>query len=328
MNRLCARSILCSARPLQLSRTSCGLSLRLRAHLFSTSRTLFNPSDAGTNTNPTTTTTQTQTHTPPPPTHTNSRHAPDASPTDPYIIYQGPLALTYRRLKLFSLSSLALSFTISPFFFLVESSLPFSVRLILVGITLGASSIPTALVAWVGKSYVTAIHRMPPPPPSPSAGSEVVKEAEAEAAAGGSLLELTTLNMFLQPRITRIYDPAFIADTDRPFAKWELADMVQLPQDEMVQLPQEEMQKAVPEPGSEETVAETMDREGRVLGRWIVRWEEGGEGNCRGEGKILQCVLSFFLFLSFLKERDARMLIGRCDRYFNLHEELISTWVR
>lgn len=105
--------------------------------------------------------------------------------------------------------------------------------------------------------------------------------------AGGSVLELTTLNMFLQPRITRIYDPAFIADTDRPFAKWELADMVQLPKEEM----ERAGGSGVPVPGSEETVAETMDKAGNVLGRWIVRWEQGGEGNCRREGKILQCVL-------------------------------------
>jgi hypothetical protein len=39
-------------------------------------------------------------------------------------------------------------------------------------------------------------------------------------------------------------------------------------------------------PGSEETVAETMDGAGNVLGRWIVTWGENGEGSCRAEGRI------------------------------------------
>ena len=39
-------------------------------------------------------------------------------------------------------------------------------------------------------------------------------------------------------------------------------------------------------PGAEETVAETLDGAGNVLGRWIVAWGENGEGSCRAEGRI------------------------------------------
>jgi hypothetical protein len=40
--------------------------------------------------------------------------------------------------------------------------------------------------------------------------------------------------------------------------------------------------------GSEETVAETRDEKGEVIGRWIVTWGEGGEGTCRESGKVLK----------------------------------------
>ncbi|TFY51059.1 hypothetical protein EVG20_g11187, partial [Dentipellis fragilis] len=92
----------------------------------------------------------------------------------------------------------------------------------------------------------------------------------------------------MRKRITRLYDPAFLTDASRPFAKWELAAHVQLPDDE----------KSAVTPGMEETVAETLDASGRVLGRWVVLWGEDGKGECLG--------------------------IGRIQRYFNVHEELLD----
>lgn len=76
-----------------------------------------------------------------------------------------------------------------------------------------------------------------------------------------------------------------MVDAKRPFAKWELADTLVLPSEKNV------------EPGKEETVAETMDKDGNVLGRWIVRWGVGGVGNCHELGKVV--------------------------RYFNVDEELL-----
>jgi len=81
--------------------------------------------------------------------------------------------------------------------------------------------------------------------------------------------------------------------TNRGFAKWELADKLCFP-------PSKDGAEAVRKagnPGQEETVAETLDVDGKVLGRWIVRWEEGGVGKCREVGQIV--------------------------RYFNVHEELL-----
>lgn len=71
-----------------------------------------------------------------------------------------------------------------------------------------------------------------------------------------------------------MYDPTFLIETRRPFAKWELADRIVLPSDKTA------------EPGTEETVAETSDKDGVILGRWVVKWGEGGEGTCHEVGKI------------------------------------------
>ncbi|KAH8114218.1 hypothetical protein DFH11DRAFT_1596628, partial [Phellopilus nigrolimitatus] len=54
---------------------------------------------------------------------------------------------------------------------------------------------------------------------------------------------------------------------------------------------------------TEETVAETMNAQGRVLGRWFVLWnDDGTKGVCRGEGKV--------------------------QRFFNVHEELLPPSIR
>ena len=66
-------------------------------------------------------------------------------------------------------------------------------------------------------------------------------------------------------------------ETSRPFATWELAKEVQLP-----------ASSEVPAPGTEETVAQTLDRSGAVLGSWVVTWKEGGKGECRAVGNIIQ----------------------------------------
>ena len=99
-------------------------------------------------------------------------------------IYHGPLTTTFRRLKIFSLASLGLSVTLAPFMFIVESSLPIFARLALISIALGSSSISTALVSWCAKPYVITLQR------SNEGGAEEI--------------EMTTVNLFLQPRITKV----------------------------------------------------------------------------------------------------------------------------
>lgn len=96
---------------------------------------------------------------------------------------------------------------------------------------------------------------------------------------------MTTSTLLLNPRITRVYDPHFLIKSTRPFSKWELAQSLVLPSGKSG------------EPGLTETVAETMDKRGEIIGRWIVKWEKGGKGTCSQVGRVI--------------------------RHFNVHEELL-----
>ncbi|KIJ15590.1 hypothetical protein PAXINDRAFT_133680 [Paxillus involutus ATCC 200175] len=190
--------------------------------------------------------------------------------------YQGPLTQTFRRLKIFSLASLGLTFTMAPFIFIVESSLPMSARIFLAATAISTSGISTALVSWCGAPYVSHLRRLIP--------------AENGGIEG---IEMTTLTLTLKKQITRVYDSDFLVETRRPFAKWELAQEIQLPP------PSEDALTAAKSgaPGEEETVAETLNEKGEIIGRWIVKWGEAGAGTCQATGRVL--------------------------RYFNVHEELL-----
>ena len=220
------------------------------------------------------------------------------------VIYIGPLTRTFRRLKIFSLSSLALASSLSPFIFIVESSLPSTARAALATTALATSGVSTALVAWCGRPYVTTLRNLatttttttkttatssPSSSPSNSTSDKAQKQLQEQEQTTTTTthshshnenvpagIELTTLTLTLSPLTTRIYDPAFLCDTTRAFARWELARSVQLPPEDAVGV----------RPGLEETVAETLDGAGNVLGRWIVTWGENGEGSCRAEGRV------------------------------------------
>ena len=218
----------------------------------------------------------------------------DAKKLEPSIsketedIYYGPLTTTFRRLKIFSLASLGLSVTLSPFMFILESSLPISARLALVSIALGSSSISTALVSWCAKPYVITLRR--------------------SYKGGAEEIEMTTVNLFLQHRITKVgteysihfyyfmsisiflkvYDPSFLIETQRPLAKWELAREIALTRNSSES-------KAHPEPGQEETIAETMNQKGEIIGRWVVKWKENGVGVCHKVGHVIRQVFGTIL---------------------------------
>lgn len=186
--------------------------------------------------------------------------------------------------------------------FIVESNLPIAARLVLVGIAVGTSGVSTGLVGWCGKPYVTTLKRLKP---------------EENDGVGG--LEMTTVNIFLKPRLTRVcriiyhqtvfietwlqvYDPDFLVETKRPFAKWELADKIILPASRQ------------PEPGAEETIAETITADNKVIGRWVVKWEENGRGTCHAVGVINRYVDYPIVYV----------LPHIANRYFNVHEELLA----
>jgi hypothetical protein len=219
-----------------------------------------------------------RTFTPSPANRDASQLAAAPAPEHEPVFYTGPLTATFRRLKMFSVASLGLSFAMTPFIFTIGSALPLSARATLAGTALLTSSLSTALVTWAGSPYVTRMRRLPAAPaPATHADGDRAPSHNALAPAG---IELETLTLTLRPRRTRVYDPVFLADARRPLARWELARLVQLPDAEAHEV----------RPGMEETVAETLDAEGNVVGRWIVVWREGGEGVCRGQGRIVRCV--------------------------------------
>ncbi|KAG9312196.1 hypothetical protein JVU11DRAFT_7494 [Chiua virens] len=185
--------------------------------------------------------------------------------------YRGPLTQTFRRLKIFSLASLGLTFTMTPFLFIVESSLPTSARIFLTATAVSTSGISTVLVGWCGAPYVVNLRRL---------------KAQGDSGEDGidGALEMTTLTLTLKKLTTRVYDPDFLVSTNRPFAKWELPLAIQLPP------PGEDSIAAgkAGSPNQEETVAETFNDKGEIVGRWIVTWGEGGSGSCRGTGKVVR----------------------------------------
>ncbi|KAK0459111.1 uncharacterized protein EV420DRAFT_1538346, partial [Desarmillaria tabescens] len=156
-------------------------------------------------------------------------------------VYHGPLSNTFRRLKLFSWTTLGLTSTISPLCSSFESNLPASARLSL------------ATIAVTTSAASTAIRRMGHPP------------------GGVPEIEMTTYSLTLKPRITRVYDPDFIIDTSRPFAKWELAKSVALPVERRPTIP-----------------PKLWIRNGEVIGSWVVRWARNGEGTCRPIGSVVR----------------------------------------
>ncbi|KLO17711.1 hypothetical protein SCHPADRAFT_913522 [Schizopora paradoxa] len=156
--------------------------------------------------------------------------------------------------------------------FVIETSLPFVARVALASTALLTSGVSTGLVGWCGAPYVATMR--------------TVGSGSGAAVQG---IEMKTFSLALRPRYTTVYDTAFLTETKRPFAKWELAESVTLPE--------------ASQGAGEETVAETADAKGNVVGRWIVSWNSDGlSGRCRAEGQI--------------------------QRYYNVHEELLPSSLR
>ncbi|KAK9667443.1 hypothetical protein K7432_017860 [Basidiobolus ranarum] len=72
-------------------------------------------------------------------------------------LYVGPLANTAKYLKVFSVSSLALTFAVCPAVYLIDAPISFGMRSILVGAAIATSTISTGLVHWCLSPYVTKI---------------------------------------------------------------------------------------------------------------------------------------------------------------------------
>ena len=84
----------------------------------------------------------------------------------------------------------------------------------------------------------------------------------------------------LHPRVTTVYDTAFLVPTSRPFATWELAEAFRLPEAEVAEA---RVAGLIPR---DETIAETRTKEGERVGSWVVSWDENGVGTCKEIGKV------------------------------------------
>lgn len=85
----------------------------------------------------------------------------------------------------------------------------------------------------------------------------------------------------------QVYDPSFLIETRRPLAKWELAEKIRLTPSRTDAVGT----NVHPAAGHEETVAETRNEKGDVIGRWVVKWDENGSGTCHEVGYVVKCAV-------------------------------------
>ncbi|WFD34851.1 hypothetical protein MCUN1_001695 [Malassezia cuniculi] len=210
--------------------------------------------------------------------------------------YIGPMRRGYYRLKLLSLSSLAVSTVFVPIFIAVPTKVELAARVALSLSTVGASSISTALISWIGGPYVghmTLRRSMPGYEPlhyiSDGPGDVVLDDLPSDPnahASEGYYLELATLGWSMRSLKTTIFTPSLLRVTTRPFATWELPI---LPPALTVD---EKMIKSTKEHTVSKLISETVDvSSGKVIGRWWARWrvQPGADvaefsGTCEAEG--------------------------------------------
>ncbi|KAJ9123128.1 hypothetical protein QFC22_001319 [Naganishia vaughanmartiniae] len=183
----------------------------------------------------------------------------------PRVIYRGPLTNTFKYLKLFSVSSLVLSSALSPFIFILESSLPLSGRIFLAFTAVSTTTLSTFLISTFTSPYVTSI--------------------TANPASSPYSHTLTTTSLFLRPRNTLITSPAnSLVPSERPMTTWKLRESI------------ENGLEAGQEHGSpqastveESVLAITEDEEGNALGRWVVMgMDKSGRQKCQAKGKVVR----------------------------------------
>ncbi|KAK0547806.1 hypothetical protein OC845_003898 [Tilletia horrida] len=243
-------------------------------------------------------------------TSSSSPSPSELPPSNVLATYQGPLHTTFRRLKVFSLSSLVFAGVLTPYLLLGPGSLDTFARVALVITALSASSASTALISWIGKPYVAKL--------------ELVRAASPSAAQNDPLppssthLVAHTTSWRLQPLSTTIYQPGYIRGTSRPFAQWQLAaDPPAVPVD------------APPSTSAKlrSLIAETrLTKTGAVVGQYWVEW--------RPDALTRAPVIPTQAEVGELQEKTAaqpqwRMegvckIEGKPVRHYNVHEELLN----
>ena len=196
--------------------------------------------------------------------HANQASVPSSStslPTEPPTVlatYDGPLARTFTRLKLFSLGSLGLASLLTPVLLLAPGEISLAGRIGLSITALATSGVSTALIAWIGTPYVGSMRLLP-----------------------HNVMEINTVSWRLRPQQTLVYDPTLLRPTSRPFAAWELTNVA----------PPLALASAA-DHVVDKKVAETFDvKTGKSLGKWIVKYDTQTKtkvgGECKAVGKVV-----------------------------------------
>ncbi|PWZ03359.1 hypothetical protein BCV70DRAFT_204149 [Testicularia cyperi] len=208
--------------------------------------------------------------------------------------YEGPLARTFTRLKVFSLASLGMASVLTPVLLLAPGEISMAGRIGLCITALATSGVSTALIAWIGTPYVGTMRLLAS---QASSGKDSKAANHADAEDTGVVLELNTVSWRLRPQRTLVYDATMLRPTSRPFAAWELTNSppsITLPED------QEEATKLV---------AETFDvKSGNSIGKWLVKYSSQTQEK---QGDTW-------------KAKGVSQIIGKPTRYFNVHEELLG----
>ncbi|CAL1711396.1 unnamed protein product [Somion occarium] len=209
------------------------------------------------------------------------------SPNHPEeLVYHGLLRNNIRAMKLWTSSSLMSCVVLTPVLLFMEIIPPIGV-LAMAGTFLTAYGAAASMVSWCGGPYVFTLRWLP---------TNYAHDQNGTGTKEPQVVEITTMSLTLNQRITRVYDTAFLLPTIRPFATWELAEFFRLSPHEV------EARKAKGVLPGKEVIAETLDKKGVVIGKWVVHWNENGSGACEEQGRV--------------------------SRYFKVHEELLPRPVR
>ncbi|KAG0266233.1 hypothetical protein BG011_002930 [Mortierella polycephala] len=146
---------------------------------------------------------------PPPPSSPSSSQPATSSPhrTESQLsIYEGPFSQTARRLKLFSVSSLAATIALCPFIFILDAGISSGMRGGLAVAAVATSGSSTALVQWCLGSYVRKI-TIPNPlatSPSPSPPTPSSSDLDAVTITRSTPVSFETLSFLGGRRITTV----------------------------------------------------------------------------------------------------------------------------
>ncbi|CAG8513961.1 12167_t:CDS:2 [Dentiscutata heterogama] len=134
------------------------------------------------------------------------------------IIYTGPLAQTAKKLKTFSIISLAITFASTPIFFMVDTVMVTSARAIMV---LFCNAASTGLIHWCVSPYVARIYYNLSSKNNHENEKSGQKDSVTPLITPDSFLTFETLNLFGKPHFTTLQVKSLEPST-RIFTNWKV----------------------------------------------------------------------------------------------------------